>query len=293
MKSEPESFIELQTNLWQIYDNWKARVGKVHKRNRQSPDLLEPPEAEGLKERMRAVACHYVQRRQVELCPPKGALDRDAGKVRLLHQAGDVFHQALGTAKKEGAHAETDKRERIVLGEPCGDLERAAPPKFRHLFRCDESLKAALFRAEIAQRRALLDRRDEGEWWFPDAVPSASSDAAEGGPQVQSPSAIEESLPDRRDQGESLFPDAVPSASSDAAEGGPQVQSPSAIEEPSTETPIKPESPRRPGKRPKHETGSYRLVDSYLSRLIEILEGRLEKPFKVTKSKLAPGAQGQ
>jgi hypothetical protein len=287
MNSEPESFIEFQTNLWQIYRNWKTRVGRVHKRNRQSAVPLEPPAVERLIGQMRSAACHYVQRRQVEVCPTKGALDRDQGRLQLLHQARDVHHQALGTAKKQQAHVDPGKRERIVLGEACGDLERAAPPKLRHLFRCDESLKAALFHAEMAQIDALLDRRDEDEWWFPDAVPSAGSDAAEGDPQVQSPSAIEESLPDRRDQGESLFPDAVPSAGSEAAEGCPQVPLASAIEEPSTETPIKPESPRRPGKRPKHETGSYRLVDSYLSRLKEMLEGRLEKPFKVTKSKLA------
>jgi DNA-binding XRE family transcriptional regulator len=54
-----------------------------------------------------------------------------------------------------------------------------------------------------------------------------------------------------------------------------------------TEAPVKPESPRRPGRRPQHETRSYRLADRYLSRLKEALRASRRESLDVTKNNFA------
>jgi hypothetical protein len=184
MTAESPSWLELQQNLGQILDNWEAARDRLRERNRHSPQLLEVSDqaVQRLRHRMMDVRCHYVQRRLVELCPAKGTMTRRAAWIHLLHHARNVFHDALGTGMREQAHAERlSRREEIVLNEALGDLERAAPEQLRHLDRVpfeggdgfdgsNRRLKARLFRAAVAQIKALLDRRDGGQWWFPETL---------------------------------------------------------------------------------------------------------------------------
>jgi hypothetical protein len=204
----------------------------------------------------RDAACVYVQRRLVEACPARGSLTRDQAWLFLLHQARDIYHEAMGTAEFAEAHGEIPVREVIFLSEARGDLERADVDRSgnAHAFRADRRrLKKVLFRALIAQARAMRDRRDGDEWWFPSELPDAlaKSTAATG----ELPTAAIAELPE------------------------PQSTTGSAAD------PL--HSRRRPGRKPKRITDSYRLVAEYQLRLETLLSQTAEQRHKPTKANLS------
>jgi hypothetical protein len=252
------SWLWLRRRLRQINRDWNASLKRLSEKNSQSVLPLELPEAsfEKLLNHRRDAACVYVQRRQIEMCPAKGSLTRDQVWLVLLHQARDVYHEALGTEELAQAHTEIPVREYIVLGEARGDLERADVDRSgkAHCFRADHSyLKRLLFRAAIAQAKALRDRRDGGEWWFPAKLPDAltTTTTATGCPPTPAVAELPEPQPSMR----------------------------SALD------PI--DSRRRPGRKPKRITESYRLVAGYLSKLDVRLSRITASRLKITKANLA------
>jgi hypothetical protein len=148
---------------------------------------------------MRAAALDYVAALQSARCPPPGAYARHEAWLPLLHQGREIYHQALGTEAYAQAHREAADRERIRLAEPSGDLERAAAeaglePKLYQIGRPD--LKRLLFRAVVANARALGNRRDaDGNWWFPQGpivrVPGVAIQAALGTVEVTTGATVE------------------------------------------------------------------------------------------------------
>jgi hypothetical protein len=184
------SWLWLQRRLSAIDRDWNDSLERIKEKNRHSSVLLEMPEAalEKLCTLRRDAACEYVQRRQIEVCPAKGTLTRDQTWLHLLRQAREIYYEALGTKELARTHTEIPVREAIVLGEACGDLERADVDRSEtsHLFRADRPcLKVLLFRAVVTQAKCLRDRREDGEWWFP-SEPHATTTAGTGRSPVHS-----------------------------------------------------------------------------------------------------------
>jgi hypothetical protein len=177
MTAETPSRSVLGTDLARIIRNWDARGRELRRQNRRhrGASPLELPDTNIILGSMWRAAVAYVQRKQLERCPAKGIFSRDSCWRILLHQARDIYHEALGSDKLASAHAEIAAREWIVFEEACGDLECGAPTEIAHFYRLyRRDLEALLFRAVVAQAKALRDRRDGGEWWFPEKVGGAS-----------------------------------------------------------------------------------------------------------------------
>jgi hypothetical protein len=192
--SQPESWLSLQVQLENMNHDWQASLERLRVKNREGPPAVAALQAAGLFalarheaarheavmeaaaerlwERRRGAAGAYARKRLRELCPPKVSLNREQCWPTLLRQAGAVYREALGLDLLAQAHAEIPERERIVLAEALGDLERADAAERCHLFRLDrQRLKISLFRALLAEAKHLRDRREDGEWWFPTAAP--------------------------------------------------------------------------------------------------------------------------
>jgi hypothetical protein len=139
---------------------------------------------------MEIAAGRYIRRSLIEACPAAGALSRDQAWVALCRQLGGILHRSLGTTSLDQAHAETPTRERLLLDEPHGDLEHAAPADLRLLYRLHRAeLKRRLFRVGVDQIKQLLDRRDSGEWWFlsPPAADGDQHRPVQPGPKLVEP----------------------------------------------------------------------------------------------------------
>jgi hypothetical protein len=177
------AFLWLQSRLEEIALDLDAEMERVRQENRYSTVTLELPYAiyEKVWKRMVDVGRTYVQLRQNEVCPPKGTVTLDEAWPRvLLGQARNCWSQALGKDERIQAAAErSSRRRRIAWNQGLGDLVRAAPERLRDLYVVcpteggdgldvsNRRLKAALFRGAVDHAKALRDRCDGGEFWFP------------------------------------------------------------------------------------------------------------------------------
>jgi DNA-binding XRE family transcriptional regulator len=95
--------------------------------------------------------------------------------LALLHEAGDIYHDAIGADLIAHAHNEIPAREEIILEGPVGDLEAADSEDRCHLFRADRyRVKVGLFRSLLTQCRTLRDRCEAGEFFFSSKAPAIS-----------------------------------------------------------------------------------------------------------------------
>jgi hypothetical protein len=159
-----------------ITPDWHDRVKdfqrKYHTRLDPATGAPQLPDTTSMQQAAWRAAERYVVERQKEQCPAKGSYSHDEVLLPLLRQGRDILHGALGIEAFVQAHRENiPRREKIVLEEPLGDLEEAAGEAGldHRIFRVGrERCKAWLFRRVMpAQAKALRDRREGGEWWFP------------------------------------------------------------------------------------------------------------------------------
>jgi hypothetical protein len=124
---------------------------------------------EGMYRKMRRAAVFYVPRRLIELCPLKGTLIRAQARGVLHQLCFRIRSDALGGALRDQAHAAARDpgAERLMLSLADGDLERAARADLGHLYRNDRWIGWWLLRELAAQKKALLDRVEGNQLWFP------------------------------------------------------------------------------------------------------------------------------
>jgi hypothetical protein len=286
MAPQPPSFLQLQEDLHQIARNFDYQVEQFRERNRHGTGAKELPEdtAEVIWNRMACAALRFITRDMIEGCPAKGTMSQPQARLHLLAHAREIHRRALGTEEFALAHAEVGIRERIVLNEALGDLERAAPAHLRHFFRLNRSrLIIGLLQREMTLVNDFCNRRDNGEFWFPEKLPvAAGASEAEVKEKLAAAAVQSEILPQPTDgaeaaaAGESEIPSSAAGGTVDAA---PQSEIAPAV--PTGPPPIT--SKKRPGRHPKLDTDWYRYLDERIEALKTALQGEPD----VTREELA------
>jgi hypothetical protein len=140
-----------------------------------------PVSTDAVVEEMYLAAIDYLQEELVSRCPARGTLSRCGATSVLRQRAREILFAALGEKEMDAAHGLREEREEVALDGAIGDLEQAAPNELRHFFRViRRRLKRDGFRALIRMQKRLLDRHDEGGFWFPEELAPPTAPPALG-----------------------------------------------------------------------------------------------------------------